>query len=115
MSSSAPPGPKSAVSVAAVVDADRPAFREELRAALALVAPDGDVEVVGLVAPLAGRLVLLARVHRDPQLANCGSARRVPQLGILRQVADEHDSVDVRHLFLLRESLRREPTPLRGR
>ena len=37
------------------VDRDRPSLREVLRAALALVAPDGDVEVVRLLGPLAGR------------------------------------------------------------
>ena len=46
----------------AAVDRDGPALREVLGAVLALRAPDGDVEVVGLVDPLAGRLVLPARV-----------------------------------------------------
>src|ERR687888_273858 len=55
--------------VEAAVDADRPALREVLRAALALVAPDRDVEVVRLVAPVALG-VLLARVHSQPQLAD---------------------------------------------
>ena len=41
--------------VEASVDADRAALREVLRATLALVTPDGDVEVVGLVAPVALR------------------------------------------------------------
>ena len=74
-----------------------PALREVLRAALALVAPDRDVEVVRLLGPLAGRRVLLARVHGEPQLADRRAARRVPQLGVARQVADEHDAIDVRH------------------
>src|SRR5207237_9552223 len=47
--------------VEAPVDADRPALGEVLRAALALVAPDGDVEVVRLVAPFDGGSVLLSR------------------------------------------------------
>src|SRR6266545_3635574 len=47
--------------VEASVDADRAALGEVLRATLALVAPDGDVEVVGLVAPVSLR-VLLTRV-----------------------------------------------------
>src|SRR5207237_7262801 len=71
------------------VDSDGAALREVLRAALALVAPDGDVEVVRLVAPLARGLVLLARVHGDAKLADGGAARRVPQLGILGEISDE--------------------------
>src|SRR5205085_1682850 len=95
------------------VDRDGAALGEELRAALALVAPDRDVEVVRLVAPLAGGLVLLARVHRDPQLADRHPARRVPKLGIAGQVADQDDSVDVCHLS---PPSRRfgEPTPPPG-
>src|SRR5262249_13431538 len=79
------------------VDPDRPALGQVLRAALALVAPDGDVEVVRLVRPLAGRAVLLARVDGDPQLADGGAARRVAQLGVAREVPDEDDAVDVGH------------------
>ena len=56
------------------VDRDRPALREVLGAALALVAPDGDVEVVRLLGPLAGRAVLAARVDGDPQAADGGAA-----------------------------------------
>src|SRR6266536_1223665 len=52
-----------------------------LAASLALIAPDRDVEVVGLVAPVPLR-VLLARIDGDPQLADGGAARGVPQLGI---------------------------------
>src|SRR5438105_14220576 len=43
------------------VDRDRATLREVLRAVLALVAPDGDVEVVRLLGPLAGGAVLAAR------------------------------------------------------
>src|SRR5262249_4883864 len=86
--------------VEASVDADRAPLREELRTALALVPPDRHVEVVGLVAPVALR-VLLPRVHGDPQLADRRAARRVPKLGVARQVAHEDDAVDVGHLFLL--------------
>ena len=50
--------------------ADGAALGEVLRAALALVAPDGDVEVVRLVGPLARRAVLHARVHGDAELAD---------------------------------------------
>src|SRR4029079_1063794 len=79
------------------VDRDRAALGEVLRAALALVPPDGDVEVVRLVAPLAGLAVLLPRVHGEAQLADRGAARRVPQLGVLGQVSDQDDAVDVGH------------------
>src|SRR6266404_8495930 len=51
--------------VEASVDADWASLREVLRAALGLVTPDRDVEVVGLVAPLAGARILLARVDGD--------------------------------------------------
>src|SRR6266511_2174486 len=86
--------------VEASVDADRAALGEVLGAALALVSPDRDVEVVRLVAPLAGGRVLLARIDGEPELADRRVARRVPQLRVLRQVPDEDDSVDVRHLLL---------------
>src|SRR6266508_450985 len=62
------------------VDRDRPPLGEVLRAVLALGAPYGDVEVVRLVDPLAGRLVLAARVHGHAQAADRGAAVRVPQL-----------------------------------
>ena len=81
--------------VEAAVDPDRAALGEVLRAALGLVAPDGDVEVVRLVGPLAGHCVLAARVHGDAELAHGGPARGVAQLGVARQVADEDDAVDV--------------------
>src|SRR5262249_28415859 len=77
----------------AAVDPDRAALREVLRAALRLVPPDGDVEVVRLVDPLAG-LVLPARVDRDPQLADRGATARAPQLRVLGQVPDQDDAVD---------------------
>src|SRR3954454_20190820 len=54
----------------AAVDGDRPALGEEPGAVLALGAPDGDREVVGLVGPLAGGAVLAAGVDRDPQRAD---------------------------------------------
>src|SRR5947209_13657130 len=82
------------------VDADGAALAQVLRARLGLVAEDRHVEVVGLVDPLAG-LVAAAAVDGDAQAADCGAAGRVPELGILRQVPDEHDTVDVRHLLLL--------------
>src|SRR6476660_3712637 len=70
------------------VDADRAALREVLRAALGLLAEDGDVEVVGLVHP-AARLVAAAAVDRHPQAADRRAAGGVPQLRVLRQVAYE--------------------------
>jgi hypothetical protein len=68
----------------AAVDRDRAALGEVAGAVLALRAPDGDVEVVGLVDPLAGRVVLAARVARDAQLADRGAARERAQLGVRR-------------------------------
>src|SRR4029453_11028305 len=85
--------------VEAAVDAYRASLGEVLRAALALVPPDGDVEVVRLVAPLAGLRILLACVHGQAELADGGAARRVPELGVPGQVADEDDSVDVGHRY----------------
>src|SRR5439155_25104408 len=80
------------------VDGDRAALREVLRAALSLVAPDGDVEVVRLLGPLAGGAVLAARVHGDPQAADGGPARGVAKLGVAGQIADQDDAVDVGHV-----------------
>src|SRR5690349_16861560 len=76
------------------VDADGAPLREVLRAALGLVAEDGDVEVVRLVDPGA-RLVAPAAVHCHPHAADRRTAGGMPQLGILRQVAYENDAVDV--------------------
>src|SRR6478672_1519562 len=81
--------------VEAAVDCDAAALLEVLGAVLALRAPDGHVEVVGLVDPLA-RSVLAAGVDGDPQLADGGSARGGAQLRILREVPRDEDSVDVR-------------------
>src|SRR5581483_7997095 len=78
------------------VDADGAALAQVLRTRLGLVAEDRHVEVVRLVDPLA-RLVTAAAVDRDAKLADGGAARRVPELGVLGQVPDEHDPVDVRH------------------
>ena len=79
------------------VDRDGAALGEVLRAALGLVAEDGDAEVVRLVGPLPGVAVLAARVDGDPQAADGRAARRVPELWVARQVADEHDAIDVGH------------------
>src|SRR3954469_9538345 len=78
----------------AAVDRDRPALRQVLRAALRLVAEDGDAEVVRLVAPLTG-FVAAPRVDGDAQRADGCAAAGLAELGILRQVPDEDDAVDV--------------------
>src|SRR4051795_12633686 len=80
------------------VDADRPSFREVLRATLGLVAEDGDVEVVRLVDP-GTRFVAPAAVDCHPQAANRRTAGGMPQLGVLRQVAYENHAVDICHVF----------------
>ena len=62
----------------AAVDRDRAALGQEAGAVLALRAPDRDVEVVGLVLPLAGRLSLRRVLHaiRSEQTeCRCGSER----------------------------------------
>src|SRR5919198_2962919 len=78
----------------AAVDGDGPALGQEARAVLALGAPDRDVEVVGLVLPVAGR-ALATRVAGDAQRAHRRTALGGPQLGIAGQVAREDDPVDV--------------------
>src|SRR5215204_1083755 len=77
------------------VDRDRAALLEVRGAVLALRAPDRDVEVIGLLAPLAGRRVLATRVDRDAQLAHRGAAGRCAQLGVAREVSGQDDPVDV--------------------
>src|SRR5262249_17192764 len=77
----------------APVDGDRTTLREVLRAVLTLVAPDGDVEVVRLLRPLAGLVVLAAGVDGEAQTADRHAARRVPQLGVAGQVPDQDDAV----------------------
>ena len=63
------------------VDRDRTALGEVVGAVLALRAPDRDVEVVGLVDPLAA-VVLAAAVDGDAKLADGGPAGGAPQLGV---------------------------------
>src|SRR5689334_6712289 len=60
---------------------DRAPLREILGAVLALRSPDGDVEVVGFVHPLAA-LVLAAAVDGDSKLADGGPAGGRAQLGV---------------------------------
>src|SRR3954447_4270093 len=80
----------------APVDGDRPALAEEPGAVLALRAPHGHAEVVGLVDPLAARVVLAPRVRRDPQAADGHAGRGGAELRVARQVPREDDAVDVR-------------------
>src|SRR5918995_55367 len=61
------------------LDTDLATLGEVLRAVLALLPPDGDVEVVRLLGPFAGRLVLAARVHGEPERADRHPGRRMPQ------------------------------------
>src|SRR5262249_42570182 len=82
--------------IEAAFDRDRPALREVIGAVLALRAPDGDVEIVGLVLPLTGLAVLAAAVDGDPQLADRGPSSGAAQLGIAGQVPRDDDYVDVR-------------------
>src|SRR5207249_220869 len=87
----------------AALDTDAATLGEILRAVLALLAPDGDVEVVRLLAPLTRCLVLAPGVHRKAHRADGHAGRRVPELRILGQVADEDDAVDCCHRLLLLE------------
>ena len=79
----------------APVDRDRASLGQVARGILALRAPYGDVEVVGLVGPFAARAVLATRVARDPQTAHGRAARQRAQLGVGGQVSGHYDSIDV--------------------
>ena len=68
------------------LDRDRAALGQVGRAVLALGAEDRDVEVVGLVDPVAAA-VLAAGVDRDAQLADARPAAGAAELGIAGQVA----------------------------
>src|SRR4051794_20362647 len=76
-------------------DRNRAAFREVVGAVLALRPPDGDVEVVGLVDPVAA-LVFAAAVDRDPKLAYGGSTAEMTQLRIPGQVPGDVHHVHIR-------------------
>src|SRR6478752_8949666 len=78
----------------AAVDRDGAALREVLGAVLALLAPDGHIEIVRLVDPFARR-VLAARVAGHAQAADGGAAGQRAQLGVAGQIAREDDAVDV--------------------
>src|SRR4051794_38146689 len=80
--------------VKASVDGHGPTLREVRRAVLALRSPDGHVEVVRLVDPLAA-LVLAAAVDGHAKLADRGPALKAPELRILRQVAGDDHPIDV--------------------
>src|SRR5919198_3110390 len=60
----------------AAVDRDRTALREVAGAVLALRTPHGDVEVVGLIDPIARGVVLAPGVDRHAQLADRRAARQ---------------------------------------
>src|SRR4249919_276133 len=77
------------------LDGDGASLREVVRAVLALRSPDGDVEVVGLVDPLAALAVLAAAVDGHSKLADRGSAGGRAQLGVLGQISCDRDYVDV--------------------
>src|SRR5262249_12555964 len=76
------------------VDRDAAALGQVAGAVLALRAPDGHVEVVGLVDPLTAG-VLAARVGRDAQLAHGRAAGQGANLGVGREVPGENHTVDV--------------------
>src|SRR5688572_21033910 len=79
----------------APVHGDRAALGEVGGAVLALRAPDGDVEVVGLVDPVAGGGILAAAVHGHAELADGVTARQAAQLGVAGQVPCDHDPIEV--------------------
>src|SRR4051794_40716181 len=68
---------------------------EVVGAVLALRPPDGHVEVVGLVDPVAA-LVFAAAVDRDPQVTDGGPAAGMTQLRIPGQVPGDDHHVHVR-------------------
>src|ERR1700710_1184903 len=76
-------------------DRDRAALGQVVGAVLALAAEDDDVEVVGLVDPLAA-LVFAAAVDRDAELTDGRPTPGVPQLGIPRQVPGDDHHIHVR-------------------
>src|SRR4051794_19806840 len=80
--------------VQAAVDADRAALGQEAGAVLALRAPDGDAEVVGLVDPFT-RGLAAPRVGRDAQAADRRAGLQRPKLRVARQVPGENHAIDV--------------------
>src|SRR3954454_22243493 len=70
------------------VDRHRAALAEEPRAVLALGAEHRDREVVRLLDPFPGLLVLAAVVDRDAEVAHGAAARKRLQLRVARQVSD---------------------------
>src|SRR5215218_5951858 len=82
--------------VEAAFDDDRAAFLQVLVAALALLAPDADVEVVGLVDPLAVA-VFAAAVHRQAEVGDFVVAFGGSLLRIAGQVSAEDYDVDALH------------------
>src|SRR3954466_8327596 len=79
----------------AAVDGHGAALLEILGAVLALGSPDGDVEVVGLVLPLAALVVLAAGVAGHAHAAHGRASGGVPELGIPSEIPGDHDHVYV--------------------
>src|SRR5207245_4544917 len=81
--------------VKASLDGDRSSLGKVLGAVLALGAEDGDVEIVGLVDPLAALGLFAPAVDRNAQAAHRGPAGGGAKLGIASEVPGDDDSVDV--------------------
>jgi len=70
-----------------------------LRKHLGLIAEDLDVEEVGLVRPVVG-VVFLSTVDCQAHLENCGSRRKMPELGVAGEAPNERNAIDVAcHLY----------------
>src|SRR4029077_5524394 len=82
--------------VEASLDRHRPALGEVFGAVLALGAPDGHVEVVGLVDPFARLPVLAPAVDSHAQLADRSAAAGMAQLRVAGQIPGDHNHIHVR-------------------
>ena len=102
-----PAAPKPAAPAAQEnLDEERTALGAILGDVLAGFAPGFDVDVGHLFAVGAGFVAELA-VHGQAELADGGALRRDPEFGIARQVADEHDFVEIGHGIGAERTLRR--------
>src|SRR5947209_12922430 len=77
------------------VDRHRAALLQILSAAIRLPPKDGDAEKVRLLLPVTRGPVLTTGVAGDAKLADRQPTRGRSVLGVTRQVAGQHDSVDV--------------------